>query len=189
MVYVIRAVPVGRGSTLRVELETRRAAVRVIRSRAAREDKLSSGSGRTVMILEPSADWRPRNPITGVAPCCALAASGQAVAPTSPAINSRRRIRHLPGRYGGSLPWAWFNGNGSPTLPARPARAPHAGLAMCERPPPGVVYPDNLDLPQCRLRRRPDLGKSGPGEPRSEDFLTGQPGKAPTSVDAAPPGA
>ena len=72
---------------------------------------------------------------------------------------------------------------------ARPARAPHAGLAMCERPPPGVVYPDNLDLPQCRLRRRPDLGKSGPGEPRSEDFLTGQPGKAPTSVDAAPPGA
>jgi hypothetical protein len=28
MVYVIRAVPVGRGSTLRVELETRRAAVR-----------------------------------------------------------------------------------------------------------------------------------------------------------------
>ena len=36
---------------------------------------------------------RSRNPITGIAGCCARAASGHAAALPSPAMNSRRRIR------------------------------------------------------------------------------------------------
>jgi hypothetical protein len=39
-----------------------------------------------------------RNPITGIAGCCARAASGHAAALPSPAINSRRRILK-------SFPW------------------------------------------------------------------------------------
>ena len=41
-----------------------------------------------------SADWELRNPITGTAGCCARATTGHAAAPPSPAMNSRRRIRH-----------------------------------------------------------------------------------------------
>jgi uncharacterized protein YchJ len=40
-----------------------------------------------------SADWAFRNPITGVAGCCARAASGQAAAaPPSSVMNARRFI-------------------------------------------------------------------------------------------------
>jgi hypothetical protein len=43
--------------------------------------------------------------ITGIADCCARAASGHAAAPPSPAMNSRRRISHASQPlYGSSLP-------------------------------------------------------------------------------------
>jgi hypothetical protein len=37
------------------------------------------------------------HPIIGIAGCCALAATGHAAVLPSPAMNSRRRIRDLPG--------------------------------------------------------------------------------------------
>jgi hypothetical protein len=36
------------------------------------------------------------HPITGIAACCALATIGHVTALPSPAMKSRRRIRHLP---------------------------------------------------------------------------------------------
>jgi putative ABC transport system substrate-binding protein len=38
-------------------------------------------------------DWVLRNPITGIAACCARATTGQAAAPPSPAMNSLRLIQ------------------------------------------------------------------------------------------------
>jgi len=60
-----------------------------------------------------------RNPITGTAACCARAANGHAAALPSPAMNCRRRIRHLPSRYGGSLSCACLKGNGVADLALR----------------------------------------------------------------------
>jgi hypothetical protein len=52
--------------------------------------------------------WRtmlPRNPITGIAPCCARAASGHAAAtPPSSVMNSRRFIRSPRRRARGMIP-------------------------------------------------------------------------------------
>jgi hypothetical protein len=39
-----------------------------------------------------SKDWPSRNPITGIADCCARAASGHATAPPSVAKNFRRSM-------------------------------------------------------------------------------------------------
>ena len=73
------------------------------------------GEGRLMLIraksgdilVSSSADWGLGNPITGIAGCCALAASGHAAALPSPAMNSRRRIRDLPrwirGAYRGAI--------------------------------------------------------------------------------------
>jgi hypothetical protein len=47
-----------------------------------------------MILYSLSADWELRNPITGTAGCCARAATGHAAALPSPAIKSRRRIRH-----------------------------------------------------------------------------------------------
>ena len=42
-------------------------------------------------LPDPSGDWKLRNPITGIAGCCARAASGHAAAaPPSSVMNSRR---------------------------------------------------------------------------------------------------
>jgi len=44
--------------------------------------------------VKPSGDTPPRNPITGIAGCCARAASGHVTAaPPSSVMNSRRFIR------------------------------------------------------------------------------------------------
>jgi hypothetical protein len=48
-----------------------------------------------------------RRPITGIAGCCACVASGQATAPPTPAMNSRRRIRHAPDLIYGQPIAAW----------------------------------------------------------------------------------
>ena len=47
-----------------------------------------------------SSDTAPRNPITGIPGCCARAASGQAAAPPSAAMNSRR-LMNSPQAKGG----------------------------------------------------------------------------------------
>ena len=53
------------------------------------------------------------HPITGIAGCCALAASGHAAAYPSPAMNSRRRI--VISRFDrGSLSRRRSQGNGGP---------------------------------------------------------------------------
>src|SRR5262249_38281098 len=49
-------------------------------------EKLSLPTGSAY----PSGDAPLRNPITGIADCCARAASGHAVAPPSSTMNSRR---------------------------------------------------------------------------------------------------
>ena len=45
-----------------------------------------------VRNLESSADWVLTKPTTGIAGCCALAATGHAAALPRPAMNARRRI-------------------------------------------------------------------------------------------------
>jgi hypothetical protein len=57
----------------------------------------------------------------------------------SPAMNSRRRIRHLPGRYDGSLPCARLKGNGGADVAGAPRR--HGAIIMRR--------------PGSRSRRRP----------------------------------
>ena len=56
--------------------------------------RLEKGCDVVVVII---SDWALRYPITGIVGCCARAASGLAAALPSPAMNSRRRIRDLPG--------------------------------------------------------------------------------------------
>ena len=76
-----------------------------IRSRRSgrRRSPLPSGPGETrrpVCATSASGALR-RNPTTGIAGCCARAASGQpAVAPPSSVINSRRFMLPLPGASG-----------------------------------------------------------------------------------------
>ena len=53
-------------------------------------------------MTDGSGDPALRNPITGIAGCCARAASGHAAAPPSSVMNSRRltlSMEGLPGRF------------------------------------------------------------------------------------------
>src|SRR5262249_21101505 len=59
--------------------------------------ELASSAARIALLVmrseNPSDDTPLRNPITGIAGCCARAASGHAAAPPSSVMNSRRFIR------------------------------------------------------------------------------------------------
>ena len=57
-----------------------------------------------IVRAEASADPALTNPITGIAGCCARAASGHAAAPPSPAMNSRRFIRSPRRRWPTAFP-------------------------------------------------------------------------------------
>jgi len=48
-----------------------------------------------VRSVIPSGDVGVRNPITGIADCCARAASGHAAAPPSSVMNSRRLMSDM----------------------------------------------------------------------------------------------
>jgi hypothetical protein len=58
------------------------------------------GNGSIGRTDENGGDLRSRNPITGIAGCCARAASGQAAAPPMSLMNSRRLLIRSPRRRG-----------------------------------------------------------------------------------------
>ena len=66
-------------------------------------------------LASSSADTELRNPITGLAGCCARATTDHAAALPSPAMNSRRRILISPADRGGAYRGGGSKGTGSPS--------------------------------------------------------------------------
>ena len=85
----------GRQRRQPIDIDSRPSGIRSPRSRP-RHSRSPSGPGemRADGPRTPSGDVASRNPITGIAGCCARAASGHAAAaPPSSVMNSRRFIR------------------------------------------------------------------------------------------------
>jgi hypothetical protein len=104
------------------------------------------------------ADWALRNPITGIAGCCARAVSGHAAAaPPSPAMSSRRRISRLP-QQADSLSRARLHVNGLPRTTNEPSPHPtspgqrsrsRTDQETTAHPRPASLSPPEIREPVC----------------------------------------
>src|SRR6516225_9004922 len=90
--------------------------------------------------IEALADVLLRNPTTGIAACCARAASGHAAAPPSSVMNSRRLLSNM------ELPVPWVT-----------ARIGHRTAGPRGRPEPFGIVPDRPSLHEVTISHTPGV--------------------------------